>query len=251
MNVKAAYKYQLADHKKSILIFYGVIFALLTMLSIGTVSIRTASGQLMFSGLDSATAIFLFVAGLNSFKEPFLMLMQNGVSRKSVFKSRILVTLTVALIMAAIDKIILLLGKAIALSNDGFQYFSLYEQVYQGRLSQESAFLLHMNIFVFDFLMYLSFLTVGYFITILFYRLNKAGKIAVGAGVPVGLFIVFPIIDSALFNFRISGEISRFFDFIFGCTSVNPYAAMMTFTVFSVIVSLFTWLLMKKAIVKA
>ncbi len=249
MNVKIAYKYQLADHKKSILTFYCIIFAILIMLSVVTVDLGNSSST--FGGMESATAIFAFVAGLSFFKEPFFMLMQNGVSRKSVFKSRILVTLTVAGIMAAVDQIVLVLGKAIAAFNDGFQYLSLFEQIYQNRLAQESAFFLHINIYLFDGLLYLSCIVIGYFISIMFYRLNKAGKIAVGAGVPVGLLILLPIIDSTLFHSRISAAFARFFDIAFGYSAGNPFAAMITFTVSFLIISLFTWLLMKKAAVRA
>lgn len=249
--IRAAYRYQLADHKKSILIFYCVIFALLAMMFVGTVTVSTSSGDSIVGGMDAATPIFLFIAGLCTFKEPFYMLLQNGISRKSIFLSRLLVVLTISCAMAAVDKIVLLTGKAISLLNGSFRCVSLYEEIYILQPFHGSPVLLHLHIFLFDFLMYFMFAAVGYLISLLFYRLNKAGKIAVGAGVPVMLFIVLPIVDAVYFNLKITYTYGRFMDTVLGISSVNPYAAMLTFAVSSVIFGAFTWLLLRRAPVKA
>lgn len=249
-NLKAAYQYQLADHKRPILIFYMILLAVLALMIVGAVSVNASSSRTMIGGLDFATAIFVFVAGLCNFKEPFLMLLQNGVSRKSVFAARLLVSLTVAGILAVIDKFILLLGKAILHLGDNAQFFSFFEQVYAGGLARNNAVLLHVKLLVLDFLMYLALLAAGYFITIVFYRLGKAGKVAVGAGVPVGLTIVLPIVDSMLFDSAISYAFGRFLDAAFGLTASNPYAAMVTFVLTFALFSCLAWLLMRRAVIK-
>ncbi len=248
MNLKAAYKYQLTDHTKSVIIYYCVIVVLFALLSIATVNYST--GGSMISGMDSITVVFLFIVGLCTFREPFVMLLQNGFSRKSIFKSRLLVACTVVLIMAAIDKVILLLGKALSMSSSNSSFLSLYEQVYPASTAHVSPFLFHLNIFVFDLLMYFTFLAIGYLITLIFYRLNKAGKIAVGAGVPIFFCLIFPIFDYAFFGSGISRAFANFFDSIMGISAGNPYAAMLSFIVISVIISALSWLLMRRAVIK-
>lgn len=250
MNIKASYKYQLADHIKSIVIFYGVILAIL-LLTMVTITGTGESSDGSLGGMDISTAIFLFVAGLCAFKEPFLMLMQNGVSRKSIFLSRIYTSLTVSLFMALLDKVIYSIGKAIAALNSHFRFSALYEMVYNKTAAHENTFLLQTNILILDFLTCVTFVSVGYLIAILFYRMNKAGKIAIGAGVPVGLFVVLPILDSALFNYSIVSTVTRFVDFAFGLSTANPYAAMITFAVSSALLWALTWLMLRKAVVKA
>jgi len=249
MTLKAAYKYQLSDMKRPVIIFYCVIFTILIFLT-GAVTASASSGASTMSYLDFSSAIFLFVAGLCSFKEPFLMLLQNGVSRKTVFRSKVLTTLSVVSVMALIDKMILLLGKAAAGVYGNFKYFSLYEQAYADPLLREAAFLLHMKMFLFDFLMCFTSVWLGIFITVLFYRLNRVGKIAVGAGVPVALTFVFPLIDSLLFHSKISSSIIRFLDFAFGIASRSPLSAMISFAVLSAILGALSWLLMRRAVVR-
>jgi hypothetical protein len=163
------------------------------------------------SGMDSAIAIFLFISGLCAFKEPFLMMTQNGVSRKSFFLSRILVTLTLAAFMAVIEKILLLAEKGLMPASGVFAFQSIYESAYTGLLPQANALLLHTVLFALDFLTNVACLSGGLFITILFYRLNKAGKIAVGAGVPVLFFAVLPGVDTLLLHSCISRFFSRLF----------------------------------------
>jgi len=250
MNIKAAYKYQLTDRKRSIIVFYCVILILTIFL--GVMSVNFSSEGSMLSGMETATAIFLFILGLCTFKEPFFMLLQNGVSRKTIFKSQLFVTITITFIMAVIDKIFFIVDKSFSsLSNSGYIYLSLYEQIYNMGLPFANTFSLHVKMFIFYFLMYLAIFAIGYLITLIFYRLNKYGRIAVGAGVPVGLFIILPIMDNFLFDSRISHAIGSFFDFALGITSHNPYAAMISFTVAFVILSLLSWLLLRKAVVNA
>lgn len=250
MSVKAAYKYQLAERKKSLIIFYIVIVILTVFIGVMSVSFSSEGG--MVSGMESASAVFLFVLGLCTFKEPFFMLLQNGVSRKSFFKSQIFVAITIVFIMAVIDKVLFGVEKAFAsLSHGGYTYLSLYEQIYNMGMSFENTFSLHIKMFIFYFLLYLTVFALGFLITLILYRLPKYGKIAVGAGVPIGLFIILPILDNFLFDSRISHALGRFFDFALGLTSLNPYAAMISFALLYLILSLVSWFLIKKAFLKA
>jgi len=65
MKLQATIKYQVSETIKPILIFYTVLLALLFIPTL-------LRGTIEFRGTELATAIFIFVIGLNSFRSSFL-----------------------------------------------------------------------------------------------------------------------------------------------------------------------------------
>jgi hypothetical protein len=247
MKLKAAYLYQLTDYRRAVIIFYSAIIAVLVLISLSFVRVGF-SGTATFSGFDFATAVFVFVMGLCSFREPFLLLAQNGVSRKSAYQSRILVSVTISCILAVIDKVLLLIAKAIESLTEGLRTLSFIEHVYN--ITLNGTFPNHIMMLIYDFLMYLAAAAAGYLITLIFYRLNKYGKVAVGAGVPIFLIFIFPILDYALFQARISMAAAQVIDFAFGIQAQNPYMGMATLALLFAVFSLLSWALIRRADVK-
>lgn len=247
MNIKAALKYQLEDHKKSIIIFYITILSvyLIIITSIWGVSKNVQiSGNI--NGMGIATAIFLFISGLCSFKENFFMLGQNGVSRKTIFESRVIVNIIVALGMAIIDKVIWTVFVAIADSTEGLEFATLFETAYGNGLNIKSILLKNLADIWFNLLVSLVCLFIGYFITLMFYRLSKAGRAIVGAGVPVFITVVLPIIDSALAGGRIGKFLWDFAVFTMGTFDRFIISSI----VFSAVFAALSWVLMRKAPVR-
>ncbi|MFA9378543.1 MAG: hypothetical protein ACERKZ_17645 [Lachnotalea sp.] len=253
MNQSTAFRYQLTQHKKSIILFYLILFWGILSIYLGMIvafSQDGVSGSGQISGYEISSAIFLFVAGLNSFKDNFGMLLQNGVSRKTILKSRILVTITIGCIMSVIDNIFMVILKYIPRYGVNLDTVSLYEQVYGQRDTNLSAWQMHLKCYIFTVLMYITFMAIGYLITLLFYRMDKRGKIAVGAGVPVVLFLILPNIDFMFFQGRITSTISNFIDLAFGLKNHNSIYAMISFSSLFILFSAFSWVLLKKAMVK-
>lgn len=255
MNTIASYKYQLADHKKSVIIYYFVLLSLmiLIMSSLAVAVVQedgTISGSAI-NGMDMATGIFLFVTGLCSFKETFGMLIQNGVSRKRIYLGRLYATVTLAFGMAIIDTLILLIFKSIAnISKFTLYCYSMYEQLYRGHTSGLSSVQLYVQGFIFDFLFYITCISLGYLITNVFYRVNSTGKVLLGAGVPVLLFVIYPILDAAVMNGRISMAIIKGFDFAFGLTKQQPGHMFITSIIAFIAFSGLGWLLVRRANIK-
>ena len=255
MNIRASYRYQLADHKKSIISFYIIIVLIFAFIftAIG-ISVHKNGISLLegnFTGVDISSAIFLFVAAMASYKETFGMMIQNGISRKTMFASRILTTVSIALVMAVIDKVLLVISKGVASNiSDNLSYVSIYELLYSARVMEVSTVRMHVESFFFSISMYLAFMAVGYLITTIFYRLNKTGKVLLASGLPVGAFVVFPIIDSAVTDHRISKVLTRLFDFAFGFSKQIPFRAMISCTFVFIIFSAISWLFIRKANIK-
>ncbi len=265
MKLKPAFKYQLSDIKRPVAVFYLVIICLLILffaLSYTPVTIITSDsgGEIStsysnqgsrISGMEFATVIFLFVAGLNSFKEFFRLFMQNGLSRRTMFVSRMITILSVCTFMAIIDKIILLVGKMIGAYQNKFTYAGLFEMIYGIRAGRVSDLHMQADGFFFNLFIYLAAMAFGYFITVAYYRMNKPVKIAVSIGIPMSLLYGLPILDSTVTHGAISSAIGSAVSFAFGFrNNANPYFGMVTLLMVFVVFGALTWLMIKRAVVR-
>lgn len=247
MNTKASFLYQLKEHRKSLIIYYIVILCVFALIFISNASLDIGS-RTELNGLDAATVIFLFVAGLNSFKENFRMLLQNSVTRKSVWLGRILASLAVCVLMAAADRVLILLLKAAAsLLTGNLSGYSLIEDIYPAAAARLSAPAMHAAGFLLDLSLNISAAALGFMVSLLFYRLNKTGKALVGAGVPILLFVVLPAFDNAA---QLLLFIGRTFDQAYGLTAGNPWIAMLTGAVLFLTYSALSRAMIAKAAIK-
>lgn len=255
MNTKVSYRYQLSTHIKPIAIFYLIVFCINAFLFTASIINLTAAGDDSItgsiSGMEFASTIFIFVASLNSFREEFSMLMQNGVSRKSLFTGRILTALSVALGMSVIDTLISFICKAAANLTEGrIGYYSLFEMVYNDYAIANSTLLTKISSFAFNTSLYLLATAVGYIITIIFYRLGKNGKLALSIGTPVGLFVILPTIDSTITKGKIFSALFNILNTAFGVSAQRPLNALITSSLTFIILSALGWLLIRRSYVK-
>ena len=243
MNLIVAIKYRLYDNRKAILIFYTVILCVLALLfSITTITVDSDfHGSI--EGIEFASAIFLFIVGLNSFKEVFRMFIQNGISRKTLFASHIIATAAIGGIMALMDSILTLLNRTITSINSGVYSRRLIETLYGRQNDSIGAFLTSL---FFCFFIYMMFASLGFLITTLYYKMNKVLKISVSVSVPAILFVILPIVDSALFQGVVFSGIARIITMAF----INPFMGMISSLVLFTIFSACSWLLMRRAVVR-
>ena len=237
-----SYLYQLRDDRKAIIIYYSIIIAVYAAMFISVAVSKATGGSTNGHGLP--TAIFMFCAC--AFKENFFMLMQNGVSRKSVFIGRLLNSLTLAAGLAALDTIFGTIFTAISKSlNKEFIFQTIFDMLYFD-LDITGFLRLLLNLLMF-FMMFLGFSTLGYLMSTAFNRLNKTGKTIFAAGLPITIFVVLPVIDGIVFK----GEtIVKFLNFLLDILGVNaqqPLYAVATFAITAVACSALSWLLIRKA----
>ena len=199
------------------------------------------------SGLEAASMIFLFVAGLNSFRVPFLFFLVNGVSRKTMYKSTIISFTIVSAIMAVVDTLSGLVFYRLA------DYVTIFEQIYGPRYGIE-AFQYNLQFiierFIWLFSIYVLAIFIGYFVTVLYYRMDIIWKYIVSIGVPALLFLGMPIIgdvtDGKVFIF-----IAETFLKTMGLwNGHNPYISMLSFVVSTVVFAVLGYLLTRRATIK-
>lgn len=245
MHILASYRQQMADQKPAILIYSLIIFVLFVIIDGGISIFYNGSENNTISSNEMVTLVFLFVLGLCSFKETFLLSVQNGISRKTLFCGRLLTMVSVALLMPAVDLIIHLLNRAIlSISGSSVTDIPFYGASYCGTEASRAIYLIP-NFFM-EFVLGLALMAAGYFITVLFYRLNKLGKILVGAGVPVLFNIVLPLLDFRFFHMAISKGAARLMLFV----AERPSHLMITSILVCVAFCAAAFLLMRRAVVK-
>ena len=175
------YEYSIWDMVKSVCVFYGVL--LLLIVFVGTMP---SLSDVQMSGIEFATTIFLFVAGLNSFKSGFLFASASGYTRRQYFLAVAGMLLTVATIMSLVG-----MGITAAISAAMPSIFTPWPQVYPQNTVAELGF--------WYWVINLQAVALGLVITLAFYRLNIMGKWLLALS-PVFLGILLPVLDSVMGN---------------------------------------------------
>jgi len=238
MRFLSAWKYHLAGIKWPLIIFYSVMAALLVLMGISLTVANRQNIQMSAGGLEMASIIFVFIVGLNSFSQAFLMFSANGVSRKTMFLSFLAMLGVMAAGMAVIDSAYGLIMKTAG------NYQSMFEQMYGFRNTTI------IGGFLWRFCSYLAAGMTGYLITTLYYRMNKPVKLLVSIGVPVLLLIGMPALDNALWGGAVSEAAGRFFAWSSGVSTGSPGLGMISDIVFSVVLGMLSYITLRRAPVK-
>ena len=246
--MKMALKYHLRHTVKPLIIFYLVILVFVILNTIGAASREgsaSPSNGLNYCGLETATAIFLLVLGLNFFRENFLMFMQHSRSRSTLFVSGILAVLCLCAFTALIDSLLSLIASAAG------SYTTVYMALFHQRYASLGATARVLESGLWHFCVYLVFSLTGLFITILYYRLNKALKLTVSIGVPVLLFIGLPYLWFRYdWNFRFFGLIDLIIKGVSGNYGMLPLLSAATFALLGIVIAGLCFVLQRGAVIK-
>lgn len=234
---------------KSAIIYYCIfIFMITTLTAINTLLV----GNVIMSGVEISTIIFLFVCGLNSFKSNFYFAKSNGVSRKTFIKGLLISSIPIALVMSIIDIIINRINN-IFINNPTFydmaygNLVGIIGDVYNGSWTQSNSLNTILNTILFQFSLCLLAYVVGMVINMIYYRANKYVKVLVSV-IPVALIILNG--NLSIRNPSLAMIINEFLNYIFGFNPVNVFACVATFLVLTVVLWGISFLLIRKAVIK-
>ena len=232
-NILNISRYVLIDNRKALIIFYSIYMSIVIFFS--TMIFITDDTEVNFGGLVISSIVFLFVVALNSFGENYAFMQSFNISRKAFYVSIVIGLIGLALIMSIIDVAFTNTFKLIA------SYQGLFEQIYA------KTFFIDEFFWVFSILIYVS--SLGFFITLLYYRCNKVMKFVISI-MPVLVGMMLTIIDS-ITNIAILQNIWNFIVRILGLTNgSNPYTAVTTFIICSVICFGLSFLLIRRVTIK-
>jgi len=245
MNIKPAISYLFWEAKKTLIIYYLVIYGIYLLYFISSVIFAPLGFNGHVEGLESASVIFIFVFGLNFFKNQFRMLQQNGLSRKTQFLcSGIVLLLITSAILAVID----CLNSFVLQRTSDFSMFQMYYYHRYGAGAGSPRAVLEGLIW--SFFVYAMFGMIGYFITMLYYRMNSSLKVVVSIGVPVFFLIGLPVLDYNLIHVEIIEGIYNLFVLASGFGVANPWNAVISSAIVIALCAGAGFLLIRRAPVK-
>lgn len=244
MKLKQSFRYQLADYKAGILVYYCAMLGLLALFLVSTVV--DTGVTVVFSGLSGFSCIFLFICGLCSLHDNLPMHLQHGVSRRTMFQARLLVTAAVSAFMAVVDT---LLSVLLNLLSTPFYGGSLFQQLYgkiYPSLGPVGNVLMSL---VFAFVLFLLASSLGYFIITLFYRLSKPLRIVLGIALAF-LFLPGQIIvkgaDQLLFHNALANLAERVIWPLQDKIDSSVFLTMGWWLIAAAALSAVTWLLLRR-----
>jgi hypothetical protein len=220
-------KYIQRDIFKAMLIFYGVILTVSTVVIGSFISLSQQGGtKVSFGGFGLTAVLFLFIAALNSFKENFEFMQANNITRKSFFAAAIVSLARASAVMALLDVFMSRLLRQI------MPYQGMFEQLYK------NDSLIADLLWTFGGLLLAA--CTGWMITTLYYRCGPRMKTAVSI-LPVLMILLLVIV-----NDNTGGLVSRglmsFVTVAFG----NAYIAVLTFLICSLGVGFVSYLLIRR-----
>lgn len=179
MNLRPILHYRGKDAAISLAWYYGILL----VLSVGLYFLfrylitRYGTGvvQVSITGMAGITAVFLFIVGLNSYKTELLFGLQNGISRRTLFVSVLLVGLALGLFTGVLDLLQDRLARGL------FGSLGIAITGIEDHLMPASPFPI-LSQYLGIVALNTSAFFLGVLISSLFYRLNTLGKVLVPIG---------------------------------------------------------------------
>lgn len=231
-------KMNFIDIIKAIGIYYiSLIAVLMVLFSIGVISDEHNS----ISGLEVSTMIFIFVCGLNSFKESFYFTQSNNISRKTFLKGTLLTSLSIGILMAIIDfiinRIMNLFMPSPSLYDMGYTTLrNLNNLGLHSQWVQSNSILTIINTILLAFVIYCFAYILGLVINMIYFRADTIMKIAISV-IGGGLLITWISTDLSIAPLKV----------ILGINAPNVYIGILTLFVICGILTWSVYLLIKNA----
>lgn len=238
-------KYNIEGCIKPVVIFYTVVLSLLLVMT-GVNVIE--EGSIRNSGIDVATVIFLFIAGISTFKESFYFSQANNISRKEYFKGIVMHALPLAAVCSIMDIIINRLFNLMSTCPSNYDMiYGTFSKLGFNTWVQSSDVATLFKTFLFQFSLYTLMVLIGLFVGAMYYRCNKKLRVVISV-LPIA--IIMGINAIALSYPELQMRVIEVIDKIFGISTQNVYSAIITFLCCIFIVISILYLLIRRAVIK-
>lgn len=244
-------RYNLSDSLRPTAIFFSIYTAFVLLNAL--LSYLIPGGNTV--GSDMAILIFLFVCGVVGFRYNFFFAMANNISRRDFFLgtalSGVLPSFLSAAVMIVINRLISLFYPMPTLYTLCFErerlVFGPDGVAIVAQSAGKEALTLLMSFFFLAVLGFSIYL-VGFFISTLFYRMNKLLRMTLWI-VPWLLVVLITLLWPTLPQ-SFTGGLTRFFAAILGITSHSAWPPMGTAMAVALLLTLCGWLLTRRAVLK-
>lgn len=243
MKIKSAIKYQMFELRYGFLIIYAIIYALL----IFQIIINGSMDNISVSNTEFSTCGFLLIWGALTMRSYFSFFLQNGISRNTLFVSTVANSAILSAGMALVASLNALFLQLIT-SQSGFSFQRMYTYFYPDGYTARTFF----EGWLFLICVHLFCNMLGFFLSALYYRMNKITKIIVSAGVPALFILGLPLFDFNITHGAIIQGLGKAILFIMGFLNgnCNPYYAVVSFTILAMIFAGLSYLLLRRAMIR-
>lgn len=246
MNIRPAFRYRFCDMLKGVGVFYAimiiVILGIISLVSYEISNGSNASGS--FSAFVLAATIMMFVTGITTIREDMRFMLQNGIGRRTILVTELLVTLSVSFLLAIAGELLIAIGQAVTANQSQFYITEIYQILFADGINYTLSWGQHLESIALAFSIYTCANLVGMFISLLFYRLNKMWTLIVAIGVPLLLIIGLPM---ALTKTSAGRWLQSIFGLIFEFALSSPWALLFCFLLAAVLTGMVNWLMMRRA----
>ncbi|MGI6648979.1 MAG: hypothetical protein ACOX5W_07955 [Bacillota bacterium] len=191
MNIRPAFQYRFLDTLKGVGIFYAIMAVLMAGISCLVFYAVSKGGKVSvsFFAFEFAAAITLFVMGITTIREDMRLMLQNGIGRRTIFVTELLVALSVSLLLAIAGELLIAVGQVVITSRSEFFITDLFQIIYANGINYNLTLGARFESIVLAFGLYTFVYLAGMFISLLFYRLNKIWTLIVAIGAPLLLIM--------------------------------------------------------------
>ncbi len=215
MKLKQTLRWQFGDMRNALLIFYAILLAVLILCITGAINFTIDSDigvdfQGSIIGLEFCSLIFLFVVGICYLDDTLPMLIQNGISRRTIFVGTVISQSAIALGMALFDRALTaLLHGLMTLTDTGIEVVPLFDLVFASGYFVVDPPATGLRTLIPAIGFYFLVIAAGMLIYCIYARLHKRGRIAISIAVP-GFFVFgLSLLDEAVFHGAISAGMER------------------------------------------
>lgn len=166
-------KFQLKNSVKPIVTLY-IASILIVIVQIVAKGFKKSEAQIGIMEVGSFTILFLFILGLNYFRNSFCLAKANNVSRKTYYKG---IILSIVVISACLPVIDIILNRII---NIFFYSPMIFDQLYgrfdpSNEINNTVGFLSKNYLFI--ALLYIVTFSFGFCISVVYYRIKRIGTV--------------------------------------------------------------------------
>ena len=247
MKLKQTFKYNFFESFKPFLIACGLL-AFLQIMPLFFMPWEKPGTVMSSGGFDFSVLIVALVMAISTVNEGLPMMLQNGISRRTLYVSKLSWTVVFSVLYTVASMVISLIAMglfSILGYGDSYIIETVFTQLYCPNNPALSFANLHIYLSLF-FVATLFVVALGTFIGLLSNRLGKYGKVAIFAGIPCAFFIVLPIIDITFFNEELMYRIFKFIADVFGVFTGQYLNGVGCFAVLFVVFAVATYFVMRK-----
>lgn len=248
MRTKKSFKYQFQEVWQSIGVLYLVQVGM-RLLALFLAS-KVGGEHVTMTGMNVMSAMFMLIIGMCTFTESFQFLLQNGVSRKQVLAGKLLGFAAGAGMCGVADTLLGIVDQK--LNGWGKIKFGgeLLPLLYPEFLDRASFVVRVIVTVALLFVVYALFAGAGCVVSIIWYRLNKVGRLVFAFGVPAVLWFVYPITDYFLFGGKSMIAIMNAVMKLSGIAQGNPLYGLVSGAVMLILLAVLSALLIRKTVVR-